>query len=276
MKIQKYFKTLQKQEKPLKFIFSKIVFRLNISHIFTFKYKHHLLKFYPSYLSGILWVDPNHGHSGSEVENFVWKYLKQNDVFIDIGANIGTVTLEASKKIGNDGKIFSFEANPKVFQFLKGNVDLNNCKNIELYNLALGEKTSQIYFSDIRSDESNSIQNNSNGIRIEMKILDEIIPPHLKIDLLKIDVLGYEKFVFLGAKKTLENTSCIHFPAIENKYKNYGYDYKDVFNILKNHNFLIYKMSVDGTLSILDDDFHPKIGDYFAIKNQKNFVERMK
>ena len=75
------------------------------------------MKFYPSYLSRILWVDPNHGHSGSEVENFVWKYLRAGDIFIDIGANIGTVTLEASKKIGDNGKIFSFEANPKIFGF---------------------------------------------------------------------------------------------------------------------------------------------------------------
>ena len=101
MKLLKYIKTIQKQEKPFRFIFSKIIFRLKISQIFTFKHKHHSLKFYPSYLSRILWVDPNHGHSGSEVENFVWKYLRPNDVFIDIGANIGTVTLEASKKIGD-------------------------------------------------------------------------------------------------------------------------------------------------------------------------------
>tara|TARA_B100000029_G_scaffold475469_1_gene518756 strand:- start:66 stop:773 length:708 start_codon:yes stop_codon:yes gene_type:complete len=232
------------------------------------------LKFYPSYLSRILWVDPNHGHSGSEVENFVWKYLRPNDIFVDIGANIGTVTLEASKKIGDNGKVFSFEANPKIFQFLKGNVNLNNCTNIELHNLALGEKTSQINFSDIDSDESNSIQNNSNGIIVQMKTLDEIIPLDLKIELLKIDVLGYEKFVFLGAKKTLENIECVHFPAIEKFYENYGYDFRDVFKILKSYNFSIYTMSKNG-LSLLNDNFQPKIGDYLAIKNIKKFTERM-
>ncbi len=275
MKFQKYFRTIQQQDKPLKFIFSKIMFRLKISHMFTFKHKHHILKFYPSYLSRILWVNPNHAHSGSEVEDFVWKYLRTDDIFVDIGANIGTVTLEASKKIGHNGKIFSFEANPKVFEFLKGNVNLNHSKNIELYNLALGEKTSQIYFSDIRSDESNSIKNDNQGIIVQMKTLDQIIPSNLKIELLKIDVLGYEKFVFLGAEKTLENISCIHFPAIEIKYKNYGYDYQDVFNILKSHNFLIYKMSNDGNLSLLDDNFHPKLGDYIATKNKEKFLERM-
>ena len=106
MKLQKYFRTIQQQDKPFKFIISKLLLRLKISQYFSFKHQHHYLKFYPSYLSRILWVDPQHGHSGTEVENFVWKYLKNNDTFVDIGANIGTVTLEASKKIGDKGKIF--------------------------------------------------------------------------------------------------------------------------------------------------------------------------
>ena len=157
---------------------------------------------------------------------------------------------------------------------MEGNVNLNHCKNIELHNFALGEKTSQIHFSNILSDEANSVQNDSSGITVEMKTLDELIPSHLKIELLKIDVLGYEKFVFLGAKKILEKTECIHFPAIEKFYKNYGYDFRDVFKILKNHNFSIYMMSDNG-LSLLSDNFEPKFGDYFAIKNIKKFTERM-
>ena len=275
MKFQEYFKTVQKQEKPLKFIISKILIRLKISHYFSFKHKHHNLKFYPSFLSRILWVDPSHGHSGTEAENFVWAYLKTDDIFVDIGANIGTVTLEASKKIGNSGKIFSFEPHSKIFEFLKGNVQHNNCKNIKLYDFALGEKHSEIYFSDELTDEHNAIQHEKNGTLVQMRTLDEIIPNDLKIDLMKIDVLGYEKFVLLGAEKTLKNTTCIHFPAIEIFYKKYGYIYKDVFDILKNHGFLIHKILSDGTVKLLDDNYHPKIGDYVAIRNLEQFLERI-
>ena len=77
MKFQKYFRTIQQQDKPFKFIISKLLLRLKISQYFSFKHQHHYLKFYPSYLSRILWVDPQHGHSGTEVENFVWKYLNE-------------------------------------------------------------------------------------------------------------------------------------------------------------------------------------------------------
>jgi len=274
MKLGKYLQTIKQQDNPFKFVISKVLLRLKISQFFSFNHQHHVLKFYPSYLSRILWVDSSHGHSGTEVENFVWAYLKTDDTFVDIGANIGTVTLEASKKIGNNGKVFSFEANSKTFEFLKGNVQHNDCKNVKLYDLALGEKSSEIYFSNDFADESNSIQYEKKGILVKMKTLDEIIPSDLRIHLMKIDVLGYEKFVLLGAEKTLKNTACIHFPAIENFYKKYGYTYKDVFNILKNHNFLIYQIKSDKTVKLLDADYHPKIGDYIAIKDLDQFLKR--
>ena len=107
-----------------------------------------------------------------------------------------------------------------------------------------------------------------------MKTVDEIIPNDLKINLMKIDVLGYEKFVLLGAEKTLKNTDCVHFPAIEDFYKKYGYTYKDVFSILKNYKFLIYQILSDKTVKLLDDDYHPKMGDYIAIKNIEQFLQR--
>jgi len=134
LKILDYLNTIQKQEKPFKFLTAKILIRLKLSHLFNFKYKHHILKFYPTFLSRVLWINPQRSHSGDEAENFIWNYLKKDDVFIDIGANIGTTTLEASKKIGIDGKIFSFEPNPRIFKFLQGNILLNKCKNVELFN----------------------------------------------------------------------------------------------------------------------------------------------
>ena len=274
LKISEYFNTIQKQEKPFKFLISKILIRLKLSHLFNFKYKHHVLKFYPTFLSRVLWINPQHSHSGDKTENFIWNYLRRDDVFIDIGANIGTTTLEASKKIGDDGKIFSFEPNPRIFEFLRQNILLNKCKNVKLFNFALGSKPTDKYFSDIYTDESNSVQEDNIGIKVKMKTLDEIIPKEIKIDLIKIDVIGYEKFVFLGARKILENTLCIHFPAIAKLYKKYNYNYKEIFNLLKQHGFIVCTVFTPNILTVLPDDFEPKIGDYIAIKNIDEFLER--
>ena len=274
LKISEYLNTIQKQEKSFKFLISKILIRLKLSHLFNFKYKHHILKFYPTFLSRVLWINPQHSHSGDEAENFIWNYLKKDDVFIDIGANIGTTTLEASKKIGLDGKIFSFEPNPRIFKFLQGNVLLNKCKNVELFNFALGSKPTDKYFSDIYTDESNSIQEDNTGIKVKMKTLDEIIPKEIKINLIVIDVVGYEKFVFLGATKILKNTLCINFPAIATLCKKYNYDSKEIFDLLKQQKFTICAIFTPNILTVLPDDFEPESGDYIAIKNTDEFLER--
>ena len=275
LKILDYLNTIQKQEKPFKFLTAKILIRLKLSHLFNFKYKHHILKFYPTFLSRVLWINPQRSHSGDEAENFIWNYLKKDDVFIDIGANIGTTTLEASKKIGSNGKIFSFEPNPRIFKFLQGNILLNKCKNIELFNFALGSKSTNIYFSDIYTDESNSVQQNDSGIKVKMKTLDEVIPKEIKIDLIKIDTgSGYEKFVFLGATKILKNTLCINFPAITTLCKKYNYDSKEIFDLLKQQKFIICAIFTPNILTVLPDDFEPKSGDYIAIKNTDEFLER--
>ena len=275
LKISEYFNTVQKQEKPFKFLISKILIRLKLSHLFNFKYKHHILKFYPTFLSRVLWINPQHSHSGDEAENFIWNYLKKDDIFIDIGANVGTTTLEASKKIGVDGRIFSFEPNPRIFKFLQGNILLNKCKNIQLFNFALGSKSTDVYFSDIYTDESNSVQEGNIGIKVKMKTLDEVIPKEIKIDLIKIDTgSGYEKFVFLGATKILENTLCINFPAIATLCKKYNYDSKEIFDILKQQKFIVCAIFTSNILTVLPDDFEPESGDYIAIKNIDEFLKR--
>jgi len=143
-----------------------------------------------------------------------------------------------------------------------------------LFNFALGSKSTDKYFSDIYTDESNSVQEDNIGIKVKMKTLDEIIPKEIKIDLIKIDVIGYEKFVFLGARKILENTLCIHFPAIANLYKKYNYNYKEIFDLLKQHGFIVCTVFTPNILTVLPDDFEPKIGDYIAIKNIDEFLER--
>ena len=59
-----------------------------------------------------------------------------------------------------------------------------------------------------------------------------------------------------------------------NLYKNYNYNYKDIFNILKQHEFTICTVFTPNILTVLPDDFEPKVGDYIAIKNIDEFLER--
>ena len=105
-------------------------------------------------------------------------YLKDGDIMIDIGANIGLVTLTSSSIIGKQGKAYSIEAHPTIFQNLLENIKINNRNNIHTFNIAIGNKTGHVIFSNIRSDTMNSVKlESSDGIQIPIKKLDALTIP---------------------------------------------------------------------------------------------------
>jgi len=63
---------------------------------------------------------------------FVLHFLRKDDVFIDVGANLGHFTLLATGLIG--AKSYSFEPVPSTFQQLKRNISLNHLNNIILFH----------------------------------------------------------------------------------------------------------------------------------------------
>ena len=75
------------------------------------------------------------------------KLLNGGDVVIDVGANIGLMSIHASLNVGKSGKIYSFEANPETAKLLLKNLALNNIKNVSVIQKALGsdKSTGKIY-----------------------------------------------------------------------------------------------------------------------------------
>jgi FkbM family methyltransferase len=55
---------------------------------------------------------------------------------IDVGANIGYFTLLMSRAVGDSGRVLAIEAEPKNFQFLRTNLELNAVTNVEALPVA--------------------------------------------------------------------------------------------------------------------------------------------
>lgn len=271
MRLVNYIKTVSHQERPLKFVLSKILIRAGISHFFTIKRNGYRLRFYPSAVSRVLWISNNYENP---ILSFVHDYLRRGDKMIDAGANIGLVTLEASLIVGQHGKIYSIEAHPKTFGFLKGNIVLNNFTNIESFNIALGEKRGEIIFSNKISDDQNSVANEESGITVPSRSLDDLVDS--SVDLLKIDVEGYEKFVLMGSKNLLKTTKCVCFEVFEQAMKRYDYSVDDIYDILLNNNFRLFRMSNEREIVPIARDYRPKTTgeDLLAIKDMDDFLQR--
>jgi FkbM family methyltransferase len=72
-------------------------------------------------------------YSESEVSVFN-TYLKEGDVAIDVGANIGDLTLPLARLVGESGRVFAYESRPEVFNILCTNLALNRIPNVKPIN----------------------------------------------------------------------------------------------------------------------------------------------
>lgn len=137
--------------------------------------------------------------------------------FIDIGANIGYFTCIFSKLAGPQGSVRSFEPEPHNHRLLLENIALNGLANVTAERVALGSKADtamlNIYKKSNRGRHSMVESNGAGRIRIHVKRLDEILEDagasSQTLDLMKIDVEGYEPFALEGAAKALERTRAL-------------------------------------------------------------------
>ena len=140
------------------------------------------------------------------VLSFMEDYLHSGDIFVDIGANIGLMSIFAVKCIGPQGHVHSFEALPNTALLLHDNMMINECKNITIYGYALGaEKGTATIYENIqinRGGASMVVQDGSEGTQISVESLDNIYCSESPISMVKIDVEGYETYVLAGATKT--------------------------------------------------------------------------
>ena len=191
-------------------------------------------------------------------EPYTTQVIKQNisggDIVIDIGANIGYFTLIMAKGIRENGKVFSFEPEPKNFELLKKNVEINNYSNVILEKKAIGNKTgiAKLYLADRKNNifhsgmhrifRSDLVSQISNPVSINIIKLDDYLQDLKfikKIRLIKIDVEGAEFDVLKGMSKILDENKGIKIVmefSPEN-LEDYGSNPSDVMDFLINKGF---------------------------------------
>lgn len=176
-----------------------------------------------------------------DYDEYGLRKMKYNsgDVIIDIGANVGSVSLYLGKKYPFL-KIFSFEAHPINYENLLKNIEINDIKNITAYNLAVFSKDNEklkITLNPNNTGSSSLFKINENDIvnTFEVKTisLDTIINENKidRIKFLKLDCEGSEFDI-------LESSKMIREIEIENLS-------------IEIHTFMVpYNKNVDGLIEL--------------------------
>ena len=152
---------------------------------------------------------------------------------VDVGANLGTHTLFAAKRIGENGKVIAFEPDPDMFDSLTANTD--GLANVQRHRLAVSSASGMVEFH-VNADSAKSSLVRLGGavarIIVEAVRLDDQVKE--PIDFLKIDVEGHELEVLKGAGELLRRQSIkiIHFEALESR--------EEIFSMLVENGYRVF------------------------------------
>lgn len=158
-----------------------------------------------SYLSGAFRLYGEYGEH--EVALLRW-LLKPGDTVLDIGANLGALTLPLAQHVAPDGKVLAFEPQLRAYRRLVTTLELNNCANAHAINHAVGATpgVAQIPVPDEFTDGNHgSIGLNVDGRGPSAPVQVDTIDA-LGLDactLIKADVEGMELEVLQGAAATI-------------------------------------------------------------------------
>jgi len=181
--------------------------------------------------------------------------LHPGDVFYDLGANIGYMSIETAGLFKDAIRIHAFEPQPNLAHIVALSARLNHFQNLAIYDIMLGKEEGVAnLFVPSHSIHASSIdrESNSRSIACRVETLDNLVgrgivpPPHV----MKIDVEGGELDVFLGMKQIMQSVApYIIFEADDNMDR-FGYSRDDLFD-------LILSCADYQFLHIMDREFAP-------------------
>lgn len=142
------------------------------------------------------------------IVNFLRKIIPQKGHFLDLGANIGAISIPVCK-LRPDISTIGVEAAPWIYSYLQKNLQRNNITNARIMNNALFNKDNLLldFFTPRDKYGKGSLAPvfSQDPVKVIAKKVDTIVRElnFGKVNTIKIDVEGFEYFVFQGAEQLL-------------------------------------------------------------------------
>ena len=172
-----------------------------------------------------------------DVNKLILSCLKNGDIFIDVGANIGYYSILVGKIVGENGQVIAVEPIPSTAKVLNYNIKINKLKNVKVFQKAAWNNnqiiTMHIPKGFFGMASVHKLPRATDLIVVKGVHLDTILEVP-KVDLLKIDAEGSEYQVLKGARKTLRKT---RFLILEASFKK-----EEIIHFLREEQFKIRKM----------------------------------
>ena len=216
---------------------------------------------------GAWWLVGNSALDAELLENcfepgelsFVSRLVHPGMTVLDVGAHHGLYSLLMAKRIGQTGKLVSFEPSSRERRRLLRHLRINGFTNVRVESCALGSETreAELFLLDGIHDWGNSLKppslgQSSRSERVQVRRLDDVLPELAvsHVDFIKLDVEGAELSFLNGAAATLARTPR---PAIlaevqDVRTQPWGYHAREIVRFLVRMNYEWFALSPAGSL----------------------------
>ncbi|MDA8239914.1 MAG: FkbM family methyltransferase [Nitrospiraceae bacterium] len=211
--------------------------------------------------------------------SFLLHMLRQNDLFVDVGANVGVYTILCGAVAR--AKCISIEPIPATFDYLWKNIIVNEINDLTTaHNIGVSSKEQVLTFTEDLGPMNRVITVGTtyppmNTVEVKVKSLDEIIGES-QPSLIKIDVEGLETEVIAGAHNVMSRAS-LHAVIMELNGSGtyYGYDETKLRNKMSGYGFAPFRYSPFDRLLIPTSGMKNQSGNTLYIKNLDYVRERL-
>ena len=231
-------------------------------------------------------VDPDgvglFGYQGADLRylRFIWRFLRPEMTFFDVGAYHGIYALIAAKKLGEAGRVVAFEPSPVTVQRLKLNLRLNRVSSATVENCAVAanEGTASLFSVREGQPDMNTLchavtDHALSKTKVETITLDGYLQRQLvdRVDLIKIDTEGAEMEVFRGASRLLKGLRpLVICEVLDEVTRPWGYEAREIINTLQACDYDWFDIHLDGRLSPhCPRKEYPEIKNYLAVPREK-------
>lgn len=177
------------------------------------------------------------------LEDFYTGLLRDGDICVDVGAHAGRHTFPLARCVGPRGRVLAFEPIPAIAARLREEIEAseNLSSFVELRQCALADTTGEADFVLVHEAPGYSglrprhydAPVTTEIIRVEVKLLDDLINGVSPVRFIKIDCEGAELRVLRGATRLLaRDRPVVSFECGDASLESYDYDASDIFDFL--------------------------------------------
>ena len=209
---------------------------------------------------------------------FLIHALRPEDLFIDVGANLGSYTILAASVAG--ARVYAFEPIPSTYERLLDNVRLNRLEQrATCFNQGIGAGPGTIAFTGDSGATNHALasgEQNDSVVDVEVTSLDIALRDELPA-LIKIDVEGYETPVLEGAEETLKKPS-LHSVILElnGSGDRYGFDESRLRELMFDHGFRTYSYDPAARSLVESDGTNPYTDNTLFVRHIEAVLDRLK